>query len=89
MFPYQILDKRTLTVMALETHVTQTLMGMGGLMIETTAQPLPTEVRRTRMETGLGTRVIIVQRRGTKTKQTLTGMVWEMLAIRMPTVTGC
>ena len=89
MFPYQILDKRTLTVMALETHVTQTQMGMGGVMIETTAQQLPTEVRRTWMETGLGMLVIIVQRRGTKTKQTRTGMVSEMLAVRMPTVTGC
>ena len=64
-------------------------MGMAGLMIETTALQLPTEVRRTWMEIGSGTRVIIVQRRGTKTKQTRTGMVSEMLAVRMPTVTGC
>ena len=65
------------------------LMEMAGLMIETTAQPLPIEVRRTWTEIGLGTRVTIVQRRGTKIKETRTGMGSEMLAARMPTVTEC
>merc|ERR1711971_124230 len=73
--------------MAWETHVTRMLMEMADLTTETTAQPLPTGVRRTWMEMGLGTPAITVQRKGTKTKVIRTGMGSEMLAARMPTVT--